>query len=76
MAQVIAANRPAGAALVCGGGLAGISAAKELAEAGWQVTLLEARSSLGGRVSFPFATRRAGGCWTTASTSSSAPAPT
>lgn len=37
-------------ALVFGGGLAGIAAAKRLAEAGWQVTLLEARASLGGRV--------------------------
>ena len=37
-------------ALVFGGGLAGIAASKRLAEAGWQVTLLEARSSLGGRV--------------------------
>ena len=37
-------------ALVFGGGLAGIAAAKRLAETGWQVALLEARSSLGGRV--------------------------
>ena len=36
-------------ALVIGGGLAGIAAAARLAESGWQVTLLEARSSLGGR---------------------------
>lgn len=36
-------------ALVIGGGLAGISAAAQLAEAGWRVTLLEARASLGGR---------------------------
>jgi len=36
-------------ALVFGGGLAGIAASKRLAEAGWKVTLLEARSSLGGR---------------------------
>ena len=58
MAQVIAANRPAGAtttnprraALVFGGGLAGIAASARLAQAGWDVTLLEARSSLGGRV--------------------------
>ena len=38
-----------GSALVIGGGLAGIAAAARLAEAGWQVTLLEARASLGGR---------------------------
>lgn len=39
----------AGSALVIGGGLAGIAAAARLAEAGWQVALLEARASLGGR---------------------------
>ena len=33
-----------------GGGLAGISASMRLAEGGWEVTLLEARASLGGRV--------------------------
>lgn len=46
------ANGPDGSkpsALVIGGGLAGIAAASRLAEAGWRVTLLEARSSLGGR---------------------------
>lgn len=36
-------------ALVLGGGLAGITAASHLAEAGWKVTLIEARASLGGR---------------------------
>ncbi len=36
-------------ALVIGGGLAGIAAAAQLAESGWRVTLLEARTSLGGR---------------------------
>ena len=36
--------------LVIGGGLAGISAAARLAEAGCKVTLLEARATLGGRV--------------------------
>ena len=36
--------------LVIGGGLAGIAAAARLAEAGRKVTLLEARSTLGGRV--------------------------
>ena len=36
-------------ALVLGGGLAGIAAALQLAELGWNVTLVEARASLGGR---------------------------
>ena len=36
-------------AIVLGGGLAGIAASARLAEAGWEVTLLEARKSLGGR---------------------------
>ena len=36
-------------AIVLGGGLAGIAASARLAEAGWDVTLLEARKSLGGR---------------------------
>ena len=40
---------PPGSALVIGGGLAGIAAAARLAEGGWQVTLLEARATLGGR---------------------------
>ena len=40
-------NQPS--ALVIGGGLAGIAAAARLAESGWRVTLLEARTSLGGR---------------------------
>lgn len=36
-------------AIVIGGGLSGLTAAYELQYKGWQVTLLEARSSLGGR---------------------------
>ncbi|NUN47431.1 MAG: FAD-dependent oxidoreductase [Candidatus Brocadiae bacterium] len=41
-------------ALVVGGGLAGIAAACDLADAGWRVTLLERRRRLGGMVaSFP-----------------------
>ncbi len=46
-------------ALVIGGGLAGIAAAGRLAESGWRVTLLEARTSLGGRA-FSFADRESG----------------
>jgi hydroxysqualene dehydroxylase len=43
-----------GTALVAGGGLAGIAAACDLADAGWKVTLLERRKRLGGMVaSFP-----------------------
>lgn len=50
-------NPPSG--LVIGGGLAGIAAAARLAEAGWRVTLLEARNSLGGRA-FSFIDRDSG----------------
>jgi monoamine oxidase len=42
--------------IVIGGGLAGLSAARELSLAGWRVTVLEARTRCGGRVwsySFP-----------------------
>ena len=38
-----------GKVLVAGGGLAGITAACDLADAGWRVTLLEKRPFLGGR---------------------------
>lgn len=37
-------------ALVIGGGLAGIAASARLAQSGWNVTLLESRATLGGRV--------------------------
>src|SRR5438034_8957655 len=37
-------------AVVVGGGLAGLSAALELADSGHEVTLLEARPTLGGKV--------------------------
>ena len=46
-------------AIVFGGGLAGIAASAKLAQSGWHVTLLEARSSLGGRV-FSFNDPRSG----------------
>ncbi|MCO7054767.1 flavin monoamine oxidase family protein [Pseudomonas juntendi] len=36
-------------AIVVGGGLAGLTAAYELQNKGWQVTLLEAKASMGGR---------------------------
>ncbi len=42
--------RASRSALVIGGGLAGIVAAAQLAESGYEVTLLEARATLGGRV--------------------------
>lgn len=45
--------------LVFGGGLSGIAASAKLAESGWQVTLVEARSTLGGRV-FSFRDRQSG----------------
>ncbi|WP_440581861.1 hydroxysqualene dehydroxylase HpnE [Streptomyces flavofungini] len=41
-------GRPGGAAVVIGGGLAGITAALSLADAGLRVTLLEGRPRLGG----------------------------
>ena len=47
-------------AIIIGGGLAGIAAAARLAAAGWQVTLLESRRTLGGRV-FSFADRNPAG---------------
>lgn len=37
------------AAIVVGGGMAGLTAAYELQQQGWQVTLLEAKPSIGGR---------------------------
>jgi monoamine oxidase len=37
-------------ALIAGGGIAGLSAARELRAAGWDITLVEARPRLGGRI--------------------------
>jgi monoamine oxidase len=47
-AQALGNDKPQ-TAIVVGGGLAGLTAAYELQAKGWQVTLLEARPSLGGR---------------------------
>jgi len=43
------AKDKAPSAIVVGGGLAGLTAAYELQDKGWQVTLLEAKSGMGGR---------------------------
>ncbi len=45
----LAAAEPARTAIVVGGGIAGLASAALLARSGYRVTLLEARSSLGGR---------------------------
>ena len=48
--RAVPADRPSRpTACVVGGGIAGVSAAVRLAEAGWRVTLLESRPYLGGR---------------------------
>jgi len=44
-------NSPQKTAIIIGGGVAGIAAAVALESSGFQVTLLEARKSLGGRAS-------------------------
>jgi heterodisulfide reductase subunit A len=44
-------TRPASAALVIGGGIAGIQAALDIADAGFQVYLVERSPSIGGRMS-------------------------
>ncbi|WP_296254936.1 MULTISPECIES: flavin monoamine oxidase family protein [unclassified Pseudomonas] len=47
-ASALAVDKPH-TAIVIGGGLAGLTAAYELQNKGWQVTLLEAKPTLGGR---------------------------
>ncbi len=44
------ARRKPSSILVIGGGVAGLTAGVELAQAGWRVTILEARERLGGRI--------------------------
>jgi len=50
MAQDVRRRTPFGAAMVVGGGVAGIQASLDLAEAGYKVYLLEAKSAIGGHM--------------------------
>lgn len=49
--QLRHASSTTGSVIVLGGGLAGLAAALALESAGWNVTLIEARKTLGGRAS-------------------------
>ncbi len=46
----VAGNRPIGAVLVVGGGVAGMQAALDLAEQGFRVVLAESQTALGGHM--------------------------
>jgi monoamine oxidase len=43
-------SRAGGSAIVVGAGIAGLAAARRLADAGWTVTIIEARDRVGGRI--------------------------
>ncbi len=50
MQQVVKQRSPIGAAMVVGGGVAGIQASLDMAEAGYKVYLVEAKSAIGGHM--------------------------
>jgi len=50
MEQAIRDDKPIGAAMVIGGGIAGIQASLDLAEAGYKVYLVESKSAIGGHM--------------------------
>jgi heterodisulfide reductase subunit A-like polyferredoxin len=50
MSEDVRLKNPIGAAMVVGGGVAGIQASLDLAEAGYKVYLVEAESAIGGHM--------------------------